>query len=326
MPQKAAVAFECQRQSLSKQEAIECGLKAIGDNKTATTGMCLVNAGKDLGKVAQCAGLPNLPDISVTCLQKSSGGMGLFSCLDADKAFPAQVRKAAELGKCLVNAGNDPSKIAVCAGVALPPGVAKAAACIQQPSGTVAIATCFTLNNSIPDKVRQPVQCIAASNGDPFGSIVCVAAASSGLTQDQRIVLQCAAQTGGAPPAFALCAGGQMLVDTLIKCSSERFGEGHCFGKGNELQKLATALTGHMISGNSLVGKIFQVHLDAARYTVAAAKAVAKGLGNLVENLSREANRAQRNVSRELDKNYRQFVLKPIDWISKRINRLKRLF
>jgi len=82
--------------------------------------------------------------------------------------------------------------------------------------------------------------CYVEGQGHPAAVAVCLAAPN--LTVDQRIALECAAETNGALPAFAACTGGRLATKELINCRGKRFADGNCFGENNEIRKLVPSL------------------------------------------------------------------------------------
>ena len=128
---------------------------------------------------------------------------------------------------------------------------------------------------NLPENLRKPVQCIAESQGDPFGAGVCMA--SDGLTSDQRIGLECLVSAGGNPIPFATCAGGRLAVKELFNCVDKKFFEGNCMGSGNEFVKVATALRIDL-RPETVVGQVLNYQLDVVKFQVRLAEAASKGV------------------------------------------------
>jgi hypothetical protein len=147
----------------------------------------------------------------------------------------------------------------------LPPQVQTALRCAEKSDSLSRFGVC-TVANEGGGEAQRIAACYVEGQGVPAAVAVCLAARD--LTQDQRIVLECAAETNGAIPATATCAGGKLATKELINCKGKRFGEESCFGEGNELRKLAKSM-GMDIGPHSVVADIASIQLQIVDVTTA---------------------------------------------------------
>lgn len=143
----------------------------------------------------------------------------------------------------------------------------------------------------LPGDLGKAAQCFAQSGGDHYGAAVCGLA--GGMTVDQRIALQCAAQSRGEPTTFATCLVGQMTMKELAHCKGMSFGEGKCFNENNEFRKIF-AQAGLPIGRNSVVANVINVHLKYLEAQV-----------TLFSDLNEGAKEALTQVSKVMNESYR---------------------
>ena len=202
--------------------------------------------------------------------QMSPEAKALAQCV---QATPAKGRSSKSLLDCYLD-----KKV---------PGAAKAVACLKKPGTDWRTAVGCALEDQVggdlgralkcanehkangpatavcmvklPGTLGKAAACLAQSNADPLGTLIC-SAGDSGMTVDQRIAMQCAAQTGGEPASFTTCLVGQMTMKELGYCKGKKFGEGNCFNKNNEFRKVFAA-AGVEIGPKSVVADVINVHL-----------------------------------------------------------------
>ncbi|WGT62479.1 hypothetical protein [Variovorax paradoxus] len=100
--------------------------------------------------------------------------------------------------------------------------------------------------------------CAIESNYESLATAICMA--GNNLTRDQRIFLQCVAESGGDPVTSSTCTVGRLAVKELQNCKGKEFGKGDCFGPNNDLRKLAATLN-LPIGPNSVVADIINLQL-----------------------------------------------------------------
>jgi hypothetical protein len=152
-----------------------------------------------------------------------------------------------------------------------------------------ALALCVAGSGALRGDLGKLAKCAVQSQGSPMGTGVCMYADK--LNVDQQILLQCAVSSGGEPTATSICALGQLGMKELKQCKGKKFGEGPCFGHGNEFQKLVKAITGDYIKPSSVVGQLLNAHLDVLKSTVGLAEAGVKAIGKLAENAGKELDK-----------------------------------
>jgi hypothetical protein len=225
---------------------------------------CFQNHSKDYKALALCAGGPSLPPVAqkfVACAGNakatSAGFQEAALCLGAASGS----REAA----CLVRYKDDWQDAAMCvAGDHIPPQVQSAVHCAEASSSLSGFGVCMVAKEG-SGELQRIAACYAEAQGVPAAVAVCLA--SKNLTQDQRIVLECAAETNGAIPATAVCAGGKLAMKELMNCQGKNFGEGKCFGEGNEIRKVTKAL-GLEIGPHSVAADVINVQLRIYDATV----------------------------------------------------------
>lgn len=100
--------------------------------------------------------------------------------------------------------------------------------------------------------------CAIESNYQSLATAICMA--GNNLTRDQRIFLQCVAESGGDPVTSSTCTVGRLAVKELENCKGKEFGKEKCFGPNNDLRKLSAKL-GLPIGPNSVVADIVNLQL-----------------------------------------------------------------
>jgi hypothetical protein len=195
---------------------------------------------------------------------------------------------------CLSSPGRDFERAICIAGDNIPAGLRPLADCYSQGGTEAAMAVC-ALAGTLPPEQTMLLRCATQSNGNYVGAGVCVATSFLNLNAGQQILLQCAASSGGVPATFAVCAIGQFAFQELTKCKGKGFGEGDCFGRGNEFQRLAFVLTGDYISSASVIGQYLTVQIKVANAAVA-------GLGNIFSEAGRGIDNTADGFNHEYEK------------------------
>lgn len=233
---------------------IRCALGTVAPKEALAIAECYSNGKRDSAK----------------CALNAVGGkdLGRINCLRESKTA------SASLG---------------CLGDKLPPDARKALECTSSSSDAAGLALCVAASGVLKGDVGKLAKCAVSSQGNPLGTGVCMY--GDKLTADQRILLQCAASTGGVPVTMGVCVLGQMGMKALVECKGKKFGEGPCFGHGNEMQKLVKAITGDYIKPSSVVGQLLNAHLDVFKGTAGLIQAGLKGVKNLAENTGHELDK-----------------------------------
>lgn len=292
----AKIAFDCAKNKAVSELAptdLECALKG--------------RMTPDIKQAMDCANGPGNEQDKVRCIVESKMPKEVTALLSCQKQFgdtadqvaicvtQAQGGDGAKIAVCLSEHKDDVSGMAICVAQGrLSPEAAQALTCIQKGS-ELAAAACVADLKGVPDNIRKPLQCLAESNGEPFGAGVCMATDSLNLTGDQRIALQCLAGSGGEPITFATCAGGRLAMKELLLCVDKKLFEGNCMGENNEIRKLMKAL-GVNLSPDTVVGQVLNAPLDVVKFQVAVAQAALKGLQDFSGNVEREFNAFALNV------------------------------
>jgi hypothetical protein len=108
--------------------------------------------------------------------------------------------------------------------------------------------------------------------------------AGDSLTPEQRIALQCAAESPDLT-TFAVCTGGQLSVREFIKCRDKKFAEGNCFGPNNEIRKFIKEIGLGDITSDTVVGQIANFHLEVLKAQVAFAESAIGAAGQFAEGV-----------------------------------------
>lgn len=297
LPPKAAAFESCVQQAKTNSSRLECVSQASGVQLPSALAKC-VASNKDQAACLMNAALPQLgQDIANVqeCLRFGLSTSQMKTCLSK---LPLG-GDAALVAECLPsNDKTDVARVALClGGDRLPNGVRQAVACFANGGGELAsTAACLTKEAlpGIPPDVSKLLVCAAESQGDPMGTAICTA--SDSLNAELRIAMQCAVSSGGEPSATAVCSFGRLTLKELQQCSGKKFGDEGCFGKGNEIQKLAKVLLGQEIGPNSLVGQVITFNLTTIKDAVAFSEAAFKEGGKLLQNIGNEASVAGKAV------------------------------
>jgi hypothetical protein len=279
--QKALVCIQGARPGASGA-LLNCAKASLSHDQQAQIA-CFQDHAKDYKALALCATGSALPPQAqkfvgcVTNAQQTNAGLeDAAVCLGA----AAGSREAG----CLAAHKDDWQSAALCmAGDHIPPQVQGAVQCAQNSDSLAGFGVCMVASQG-SGEAQRIAACYAESQGMPAAVAVCLAAKN--LTQDQRIVLECAAQTSGAVPATAVCVGGKMAMREMMNCQGKNFGEGKCFGEGNEIRKFAKSI-GLEIGPHSVVADIVNVQL---RITDATVTPVLKAATDVVGGVIKVAN------------------------------------
>lgn len=302
---------------------------------------CITGAGSDNAKLIHCASLEGGASVAAKCWQEHpdnnvdvalcvSGGQlppGALACIDAYRSSQSGPRATKDCLRSLVGGGpivsamltsmdrctttypNDKSRIALCmAAPALSHDEAALVNCATKEASWNGFAGC-ALASRLPGHVGgdlgKVLDCGIRSGGNAAGTAICLVGPR--LNHDQQILLQCAAASGGVPATFAACAGGQLALREFINCRKVHFGEEACFGKNNDIRKLAENLGIHIGPGTP-VGKILDVQLDLIKGQVQISQAMLhgagdllKGVGRAVQGLASDLKQASKTLSDGLD-------------------------
>lgn len=322
---------QCSKSGQSSNEAaIECTLKSTlpADQKKILD--CFEKGGKSIGSLTCAAPLSEDAKAAIACQKTHAGNATRAaecmletklppigkSVLECRRKFPKDDGKQA---KCIAAEvlGGDGAKLAVCLEAQQGKVNAKSVACaldgklpkeaqilvgcVQESGSAAQIAGCVA-GQTLPGELGKAAQCLAESQGDPLGTGICMAS-NDGMNAESRIALQCAASTGGAPPAFATCVAGRLAMKELIQCRGKKFGEQPCFGENNEFRKLGRSLCGPQcdIGPNSVVGQVANVQLEQLKFTVALQESALREGGKLAENIGKEVERGAQNAGKAIE-------------------------
>lgn len=298
LPPKAAEFESCVRQSQTNAARLACVSRASGAQLPVALSKCTIENNSQ----ASCLLNAVLPQIwqdvenLQACLKPGLGKSQIKNCISK---LPLG-GDAAKLVSCMPGDEKvDTAKLALClGGNSLPKDIRQAVACFAEGEGALAAtAACMAKQAlpGVPAEVSKLLVCAAESQGDPLGTAIC--SASDSMNAELRIALQCAVSSGGEPSATAACTFGRLTLKELQQCSGKKFGDEGCFGKGNEIQKLAKVLLGQEIDPNSVVGQVITFNLTAMKDAVAFSEATFKEGGKLVSNIGKEASAAGQAVS-----------------------------
>lgn len=235
-----------------------------------------------------CALKGQVPDQAVklaACYRDGKAGTAAADC-----ALQAVGGRAASQAQCVSKAKNAREGL-LCFGDKVPKEAMAALECGGSADAS-ALALCVAGSGALRGDLGKLAKCAVQSQGSPMGTGVCMYADK--LNVDQQILLQCAVSSGGEPTATSICALGQLGMKELKQCKGKKFGEGPCFGQGNEFQKLVKAITGDYIKPSSVVGQLLNAHLSVLKSTVGLAEAGVKAIGKLAENAAKELDKIRR--------------------------------
>jgi hypothetical protein len=252
------------------REKVDC-LTTAGSNSAKAID-CVVPSGADAGKVTRaltCANTPSAssqetlncltpllgPDVgrAQECLQSSKDNGELVMCMAADRP---ELKAAQNVYKCVSQGADAATLIANCSDGILDERTRHVAGCISTAGGDKgALAGCVA-STFLPKEYGPAVQCAASSTGG-VSFALCMAGPS--MNEELRITAECAVQSGGTPPAFAICAAGRLTLRELGKCLSGKIGtEDGCFGPNNTIV-VAFKTVGHDLqscaSGGDCLGR-----------------------------------------------------------------------
>jgi hypothetical protein len=93
------------------------------------------------------------------------------------------------------------------------------------------------LGNNLSKEQKVAVQCAAESGGDATSFATCAGAnmINLQLNPEQQIAVQCLVSTGGQPYAAAGCMASRLTARELVKCMERGIGGDGCFGDSNDL-------------------------------------------------------------------------------------------
>ena len=293
------------------QKSANCFL----DNKVTNKLECVAVSKDDAARLEalkKCAGDANPPSCAVKAALPAEVQCVIAAKKPQDLTCAAgSVGTAGAIAVCFTSAPNDFEKARCIMGDKLPKEAGLVANCFSKNSDPSALLVC-SASGALPAEQALFVRCAAQSGFNPMGTGVCAAGSFLHLNPGQQIILQCAA-AGGTPPTMAVCVIGQFTFRELAGCRTASFGQSGCFGEGNELQKLAKALTGSNISSKSVVGQLLVLHIDAANAAIT-------GVGNALKNAAHGAQVAGKSFDHELRK-FRERPLKSIGDAPRNIGR-----
>ncbi len=238
--------------------AENCALSLLPADVKAQLECMRANQG-DAKKQAYCMGLAALPPVAQKIVMCGATGRDLAS-VDMVACGVSAATGSREAACVVQHHGNWEQAVACVSGNALPPAVQAGVQCAQKSPDPTGFGACMVASQAIGDAQRVAA-CYVAGHGSPAATAVCLAAPN--LTNDQRIALECAAQTNGEVHAFALCTGGRLAAKELANCRGRHFAQGDCFGPNNELRKLANKF-GTDIGPNSVAAQVADMQLQIA--------------------------------------------------------------
>lgn len=252
------------------REKVDC-LTAAGSNSVKAID-CVVPSGSDAGKVTRvltCANTPSAssketlncltpllgPDVgrAQECLQSSNDNGELVMCMAADRP---ELKAAQNIYKCVSQGADAATLIANCSDGILDERTRHVAGCISTAGGDKSALAGCVASTFLPKAYGPAMQCAASSTGG-VSFALCMAGPS--MNEELRITAECAVQSGGTPPAFAICAAGRLTLRELGKCLSGKIGaEDGCFGPNNTIV-VAFKTVGHDLqscaSGGDCLGR-----------------------------------------------------------------------
>src|SRR5262249_51857280 len=135
--------------------------------------------------------------------------------------------------------------------------VAKVAECAAKNQDLKGFGACMALvsTNVIPKgDVAKLAECAATNQGDYLGTGICMVSDKTNLTPEQQIALQCLAESADGY-TYAACVGGQLTIREFIKCQSDDFAKGGCFGPNNEIRKFFKNTFNQDINDKTVLGQ-----------------------------------------------------------------------
>ena len=288
------MARSCKNHSAAEDPGF-CLVKAslAQDSKAAKTLQCIESVqGQTKSLIASCAVtlIPQQQQAEIACFQNNTKNYKALALCASGTALPPTAQKLIDCASHLKKTTASYKQTALCVGAA--EGSREAQCLIQHKDDWPNAALCMG-GNQVPQQVQSALRC--AEHSDSYGSFgVCMVAAEGAgeaqriaecyvegqgipaavavclaapfLTTDQRIALECAAETNGALPATAACTGGRMAMKEMLNCQGHHFAEGNCFSESNELRKLAKTL-GMEIGPHSVVADVVNIQLQITAAT-----------------------------------------------------------
>lgn len=177
---------------------------------------CMARSGGDRDEFGDCmvnSMLGPREKAVYQCSKSSTSKADLAFCAVGALGGDNERRAASQLQQCYQQYGENWNQYALCmAGQNVGGEGGKLLSCVQQQSNSGSVSM--------------------------LGTAVCYGAQSLHLNPEQQIALECAANSGGNPYAFAGCTGGRLTARELNKCFTDGIGgDDGCFGKNNEIVK-----------------------------------------------------------------------------------------
>ncbi|MFW0765070.1 hypothetical protein ACN0IV_04380 [Trabulsiella odontotermitis] len=252
------------------REKVDC-LTAAGANSGKAI-HCVVPANSDAGKVTRalaCANNPSAtrdaalncltpllgPDAgkAQACLENSTDNRSLVMCMAANRP---ELQAAQRVYQCVSQGADAATLIASCSDGILDERTRHVAGCVATTGGDKgALAGCIA-STFLPKEYGPALQCAGSSTGG-VSFALCMAGPS--MNEELRITAECAVQSGGTPPAFAVCTAGRLTLRELGKCLSGKIGsDDGCFGPNNSIV-VAFKTVGHdlesCVNGGDCLGR-----------------------------------------------------------------------
>lgn len=254
------------------QRILECIQAA--KNGPAVAPCVLMSLSEDQRRKLECL-QANSKVAAALCATRGSlptGTQNILDCLSTLKdSAPATPAKACSFANgsreaaCLLQNKDSWTDAALCIlGDKIPSPVRDAVRCAQKnPESWEGFGGCV-IASQVDGEAQRYAACYIEGHGVPAAIAICLA--SQNFTQDQRIVLECAAETNANPYATTVCAGGRMAIKEMTNCKGKGFGEGKCFDENNEIRKFSKAL-GLEIGPKSVVADVINVQLQLTQIT-----------------------------------------------------------
>lgn len=252
------------------REKVDC-LTAAGANSGKAID-CVVPPGSDAGKVTRALTCANKPSVSrdaalncltpllgvdvgkaQACLANSTDNRALVMCMAADRP---ELQAAQRVYQCVSQGADAATLIASCSDGVLDERTRHVAGCIANTGGDKGALVGCVASTFLPKEYGPALQCAGSSTGG-VSFALCMAGPS--MNEELRITAECAVQSGGTPPAFAVCTAGRLTLRELGKCLSGKIGtDDGCFGPNNSIV-VAFKTVGHdlesCVNGGDCLGR-----------------------------------------------------------------------
>jgi hypothetical protein len=198
--------------------------------------------------------------------------------------------------ECFARATDNTARMLCIAKDQIPPDAQDMLGCAQSSADWKQFAGCAAAKKlQLKGQFGKAVGCAMTNGGANLGAAVCMANLQGRLTEDQLIVLQCASSSPDLS-TFAVCAGGQMVVNQLLKCKGTHVGEDGCFGTSNEIRRFLKAINFDILKPGAPAARLLDFEIEVVWFQYSLAEKGIQDIGRLAENVGHELEKLGRAI------------------------------